>query len=291
MKALAYRQLLELEAEHWWFRGRRAVCMALIEDVLAGTDAPRILDVGAGSGGFLAPLARLGTVTHTEWDPAMLAACRERGFARGVRAGGEALPFADASFDLVTLFDVLEHIERDAAALAEVSRVLRPGGHVFVHVPAHPWLYAENDRVSGHHRRYARPALRKLFTGAGFELGHDTHTNVALFGVIAPLVLGLKAVERVGLARGHTNLSLRLPRRVHDALAAVFRAESRLGQRRRWPLGHSLAALGRKPLESPARLLERDGNGVGEVGRRAGVEIAVPGLEVPSLASHHRHRR
>ncbi len=252
MDARAYEQFRTLERDHWWFRGRRTVYLGLLRHHLAGRRPRRVLDLGTGVGGFLDGLAELCDRVHpADTDAESLRRCVARGFPAAVLADGYRLPFRDASFDLVCLFDVLEHLDDDAAALAEVRRVLEPGGLVFLSVPAYPWLYANNDRVAHHRRRYTRAMLSGLFAGAGLAEERNTHTNVALFPLIAPTVLGLRAAERV-LLRGerssdHTNLSWPLPRPVHGLLHAAFAAELPLSRRADLPFGHSIVAIARRP--------------------------------------------
>ena len=81
-----------------------------------------------------------------------------------------ALPFAEASFDAVVLGEVLEHVPDDGAAVAEVARVLRPGGVLALSVPAHPRLYGPSDRWAGHVRRYRRAGLLDTVTAGGLEV-------------------------------------------------------------------------------------------------------------------------
>src|SRR5688572_27907365 len=196
MEAAAYRQFRELEEGHWWFRGRRVVYLGLLRHHLGGERPARILDLGCGVGGFLAGLAELGgTVVASDLDHASLAVCRTRGFRASLVADGYALPFAPGAFDLVCLFDALEHIRDEGRALREIARVLRPGGRVVVTVPAYPFLYANNDRVARHCRRYTRASLRRALADAGFTLERNTHANVFLFPLILPTVLALKAWE------------------------------------------------------------------------------------------------
>jgi len=250
MDRRAYEQFLTLEQSHWWFRGRRTVYLGLLDHHL--DERPRrVLDLGSGVGGFLEGLGRLGgRVDAVDDDTDSLRRCAERGFRSGVLADGYRLPFRDESYDLVCLFDVLEHLDDDAAALREVRRVLRPGGRVFLSVPAYPWLYANNDRVAHHRRRYTRAGLRRLFEQADLALERNTHANVLLLPVIAPIVLALKAVEALFLrGRGssqHTNLSWPLPSAVHTLLHAVFAAELPFARRMDLPFGHSIAAIARR---------------------------------------------
>jgi len=251
MEPVAYRQFRTLEEEHWWFRGRRAVYLGLLRHHLAGARATRALDLGCGVGGFLAGLSELaGTVVATDMDRESLRHCRERGFPRSALSDAYALPFADGAFDLVCLFDALEHIPDEARALREVARVLAPGGLAVFTVPAYPFLYANNDRVARHCRRYTRASLRRALVGAGLSIERNTHTNVFLFPLILPTVLAMKTWEGL-LARApdpeHTNLSFPMPRLLHSALAGVFAAELPLTRRFDWPLGHSIMAIARKP--------------------------------------------
>jgi SAM-dependent methyltransferase len=253
MEPSAYLQFQRLEASHWWFRGRRTVYFGILRDYLRrhGRRIGRTLDLGCGVGGFLPGLSELAArVYPTDVSRASLARCAERGFPGGAVSSGYALPYADASFDLVCMFDAIEHIPDDQAVLREVARVLRPAGLALATVPAYPFLYANNDRIAQHVRRYDRARLRAVFEGAGLSIERLTHTNVFLFPLILPAVLCLKGLERLSprsLDPQHTNLSFPLPRFVHGALHGVFAAELPFSKRFDWPAGHSILALGKKP--------------------------------------------
>jgi SAM-dependent methyltransferase len=248
MDALASQQLADLEGRHWWFQGRRALCLALEEATRNGQPTGRVLDAGAGVGGFLDSLDSVGTqLHHLDSSAAHLQACRGRGHGRGVRADARRLPFAANSFDLVCLFDVLEHLDDDRAALEEVRRVLNPGGRVLIHVPAHPMLFAQNDEVSGHRRRYTRRRLRKLALQAGLEVQRLSGSDLLLLPLIAPAVLALKGLEALGLGRrrAHTNLTWRLPDWANGLCSWIYRREARWVRRFDLPTGHSLAMVAR----------------------------------------------
>jgi len=81
-----------------------------------------------------------------------------------------SLPFPDEAFDLVCALDIVEHVDDDAAALAELSRVARPGAAVLLSVPLHPELWNAFDDVVGHRRRYRPELLTEILGRHGFAI-------------------------------------------------------------------------------------------------------------------------
>ena len=137
-----------------------------------------ILDVGCGDGRLAAVLPQYRWC-GVEPDPALREAARARG-VRVLPGSAEELPFPDRAFDAVCLFDVLEHLEDDRAALAEARRVLKPGGLLFVSVPLHPGLWSVHDVACGHFRRYKPGDLEALAVSCGFGVVEKRHF-VSLF--------------------------------------------------------------------------------------------------------------
>jgi SAM-dependent methyltransferase len=179
---------LRAEDEHWWYRGRRRIVAAAVERALAAAGAPerpRILDAGCGGGAELAQLASLGDATGVE--PSGLS--RERALARGAADVLDArigtLPFDDDEFDLVVCLDVIEHIEDDVIALADLLRVVRPGGGLVVTVPAHPRLWSRHDELNHHCRRYTRSSLSAACGVSGWRVRRLTHFNTFLLPLAA----------------------------------------------------------------------------------------------------------
>jgi len=76
----------------------------------------------------------------------------------------------EASRDCIVMVNVLEHIEDDAGVMEELFRVLKPGGHLLVFVPALRWLFSAMDVALGHHRRYHKNSLASLASQVGFEV-------------------------------------------------------------------------------------------------------------------------
>lgn len=201
----------------------------------------RILDVGCGGGANLEVLARFGSVTGVE--PAGHA--REVALRRGVGAVVEgqlpALPFEAGSFDLVTAFDVVEHVDDEVRSLRELDRVVQRNGVVMVTVPAYPRLFGPHDVVNEHRRRYTRKTLLNAAGAAGLEPRLVTHFNAFLLLPLAAYRLGQR---RWGHA-GHTHRSdfERTPGRLNRALVLPLRAEAVLiGKGVRLPAGLSILA-------------------------------------------------
>ncbi len=247
MEETANRQFVELERTHFWFVGRRRIFFHLLDRELAGRTDAKVLDVGCGAGGMLGPLGRYGEVSGVDVQPELVELCRQRGFERVYVGSAYELPADEASVDLVTLFDTIEHVTDDERVLREVHRVLAPGGRVFISVPAYGFLYANNDRVAHHQRRYTVRALRRKLIAAGLEPIQVTYFNTFLFPAILPAVLIKKLRERFVDPQDQTNLSHDVPAGVNRALAAVMGSERRLLARRSLPFGHSIVAIAQRP--------------------------------------------
>jgi SAM-dependent methyltransferase len=247
LEATVYDQFAELERRHFWFRGRRAIFFDLLRRELGErASGLEILEVGCGPGGMMEPLAEHGRVHGIDISHDAIRYCRHRGFPNVVTGSGTDLPFADRSFDLVALFDAIEHIPDDRGVLAEVRRVIRPGGVLFISVPAYQFLYSQNDRLVHHQRRYTRRQMDRLLREAGFVPRRLTYFNTFLFPLILPAVLLLKLKERlVGLPRHQTNLSHEFNRPVNDLFAWFMSSERQLLRHMEFPFGHSLIAIAR----------------------------------------------
>ena len=185
MDRATYDRMRVLQDGHWWFEGRRRILSGLI----GALDLPKpaqVLEVGCGPGGNLEMLKRFGEVTALEPDEASRAYAAER---TGVRIEGgllpDGLPFAPASFDLVCAFDVIEHVDEDAASVAALARLLKPGGFLATTVPGQPWMWSRHDELHHHKRRYRLGDYRAMFEAAGLRVLIASHFNTVLFAPIA----------------------------------------------------------------------------------------------------------
>ena len=151
MERIAYERFALLEDTHFWFVGRRAIFFDLLDRELAGRDGLQVLEIGCGAGGMLGPLRRYGRVHGMDVDREYLGFCRRRGFTDLLCGSGHDLPFRDQSFDVIALFDTLEHIPDEHRALTEVRRVLKPGGLAYLYV------HSFTSISGGHHIAWKYP--------------------------------------------------------------------------------------------------------------------------------------
>lgn len=194
---------------------------------------------------MLTPLGRYGQVRGIDTSQELVEFCRSRGFEHVQVGSVYELPADSGSVDLITLFDTIEHVPNDGRALRECRRALAPGGVLFVSVPAYQFLYANNDRIAHHERRYTARRLRRTLAAAGFEPTRITYFNTLLFPAILPAVLAKKLIERVRDPGEETNLSHPVRPAVNRALAATMGSERHLLTRLNFPFGHSIIAIAR----------------------------------------------
>jgi SAM-dependent methyltransferase len=239
------------EARHFWFRGLRAFVTPLLRQATAGRSNTTILDCGCGTGANLALLDRFGRAYGFDLSPVGLAIGRQSGATRLARASVTSVPFPSAAFDLVTSFDVIYSLEDDdeRAALAEMHRVLKPGGFAIVNVAAMDALRGDHSVLSHEVRRYSRQMLADRLARAGFAIVRLTYTN---FSLLPPLLVVRALQRRRGLrpeANAHQEITVP-PAPINAVLTGLVLAESVWI---RWfdaPAGSSLLCLAQKRTPS-----------------------------------------
>jgi SAM-dependent methyltransferase len=242
MRDSEFQAMLALDDRHWWYRGRRRIVRAVI-DAAGLPPGARLLDAGAGSGRTLDDLAAYGSVAGVELAERGVEAARARGHADVQVAPVERIPHEDASFDLVTCLDVIEHTPDDVRSLRELRRVTRSGGAALVTVPAYPRLWSHHDVVNGHERRYTRRTLRAAAERAGWQVERMTSFNAAY---LLPAAL-VRLARRSGSDGASSELAL-TPPWLDGLLELPLRAEAVLiGRGVPLPAGLSLLALLRSP--------------------------------------------
>lgn len=237
-----YALMDQAEGAMWWYRALHA----RMRDALAGVRG-RVLDAGCGTGGLLAGLRGLAGVAlfGLEYDALAAPRAAAKSGAPVVRGSINALPFADASFDAVLSADVLCHAAVDPpTALAELHRVLRPGGRLVLNMPSYQWLLSAHDHRVHNTRRTTATALRRDLEAAGFARVRARYWNA--------LLLPLMVLQRKVLARGAPDGGGEMvsdvtafPPPIDATFHALTELERRLGLP--MPAGGSVLAVAERP--------------------------------------------
>lgn len=254
-----FAPLFASEDRHFWFRTRNLVISLLVKQLVAGFGpGARVLEVGCGTGNVLRVLEQIcppGTVAGMDLFIEGLRFASKRTTCPLVQGDAHMPPFS-RQFDLIGLFDVLEHLPDDREVLQDLHSMLAPGGALFLTVPAHRSLWSYFDTASDHYRRYETDELHDKLVQAGFRIEYLTQYMVSIF----PLVrIGRTAATlRARLQRGKADQAqemlydeLRVRPGVNEILQWLLALESRfIAQRHRLPIGTSLLAIARKDVSS-----------------------------------------
>lgn len=238
----AYASIYEREDQHWWFLGRRKVLACLLDEL----DPPgdwRVLDVGCGTGGNFSFLDAYGQVEGCDYSEEAIRYCLMRGTHPARVASIYELPYDDASFDLVTCLDVIEHLRLDLPAFKELKRVVKPGGFLLVTLPVGRHLYSDFDCLAGHLRRYTHSEVGSLLRESGLEAVRVT----CYTALVHPVIRYYR--WRGDISRGRnkytTGMEPVFPR-ANRLLKLALDLEARIISRRDLPWGSSIAVLARK---------------------------------------------
>jgi SAM-dependent methyltransferase len=240
MDPKAYLEMAEIEDQHWWFVGRRAVLRVLVRGFGLSPEA-RVLEVGSGTGGNLQMLTEFGKVKAIEMDPtAREISIRKTNGHVEVRHGHcpEDIGFPDDHFNLICMFDVLEHVDEDVQTLSALRPLLTSDGRLLVTVPAFSWLWSNHDDFLHHKRRYSAKHLERTAAAAGLKLERLSYFNTLLFpiGVLArwhDRMLGRSVSTGSQMPGAFANFMLR----------KIFSAESVMLKNFNLPFGMSLLAV------------------------------------------------
>jgi SAM-dependent methyltransferase len=236
-----------VEQQHFWWKGLRGFARPLVADALSGRPDPRILDCGCGTGANLVMLGEFGHASGFDLTFRGLELAHKYGQRRVAQASITEMPFGDDAFDLVTAFDVLYSLteEQETAGLAEIRRVLKPGGTLIVNVAALRILRGNHSLFGAEVRRSTRRRLRRLLSEAGFRVTRLTYSNALLF----PLMLAVRTGQRVmGLAtpeEAGTDVVIP-PAPLNSLLTLLLRIEARALRVVDMPIGSSLLCVARK---------------------------------------------
>lgn len=259
-----YGRMHELETHYWWFVGRRAIVADLLRESLKNRrdETPlSLLDIGCGTGANLPMLSAVvgakGRITALDYSPLALQFAASELQAKSLqnsitllRGDATRLPFADAQFDIVTMLDVLEHVEDDGAAVREIYRVLAPGGAFVLSVPAYQHLWSAHDTALHHFRRYEYAGLKKVLEAGGFRVWRQSFAMSAMPPIAwlwRRCILPFKPRRPKDATRHSEGAVLpAVPGVLNAALVKYLETEGAILRRRPLKFGTSLVAIARK---------------------------------------------
>jgi SAM-dependent methyltransferase len=244
-------QLFAAEDRHFWFRARNTVIGRVVRQLVAGLKPGyRVLEVGCGNGNVLRVLEQIcsrGEVIGLDSVEEKLHFARQRTDC-ALRLGNlYDLPAeGDQPFDVIGLFDVLEHLPDEDLALRALSHALAPGGRLVLTVPAHQSLWSYADSHAGHYRRYSVAQLKQVLAASGLRVEYCTQFMTVLFPIMW-LGRRLATLRQKPGRQGERELFQRelcVVPIVNGLLTRLLELEAPLiGGRWRLPLGASLLAI------------------------------------------------
>lgn len=237
-----FEELAQVDDDHFWFVARNEVIEAAISSI--PVERPKVLEIGCGNGNVLRRIDQgERMVVGMDLFHEGLAVARQRVKTALVQGDAGRPPFRPI-FDIVGLFDVLEHLEEDTGAIRSAKQMLAPGGRILVTVPAHMSLWSYADEVAHHVRRYSEEELTLKLKEAGFEIEFST----PFMSPLLPLAWAVRHAQSLRRRGNAAKMSAELapPQVLNAVLRRILAFESRrVKRRRRIGFGMSLLAIGR----------------------------------------------
>jgi len=235
--------MYQVEDTLWWYQGMEAITRRVIERSYARGQKLNVLDAGCGTGAAMGFLAGYGVVTGLDNSPDALHFSRRRGQTRLTRGSVMDLPFPGDVFDLVTSFDVLcsKGVD-DEQAMREFRRVLVPGGHVILRLPACNWLRGAHDEAVDIAHRYTTGEISARMAQAGLTVQHASYANMWLF----PLAVLKRWSERMFPRRSGSDLTVHFGP-LNGLFRRILASEATFVAGLGLPFGLSVFAVGQKP--------------------------------------------
>lgn len=174
-KSEYFAELARLESANFWFRARNELIIWALCTYKPG--AQNFLEVGCGTGFVLSGIAESHPDMSLSGSEIFLEGLSHASarvpLAKFMQMDARRVPFVD-EFDAIGAFDVLEHIEEDETALAQLHNALKPDGVLLLTVPQHPRLWSTSDEYACHVRRYTCAEIEDKVRKAGFRLLKST---------------------------------------------------------------------------------------------------------------------
>ncbi len=231
--------IFQHEEKHFWFITRKEFILKNLRKFISKDD--RILDAGGGTGDIAKYLIDNGYTNVAVGDMHIngLRYAKSKGIKNCYRFNLFEPPFKD-EFDVVCIFDVLEHIKEDLLILENINKMLKQNGKIVITVPAHQCLWSNFDVLSGHKRRYTKKEMERLLNNTGFQILYARYFFIS----IVPLIFLRKLILSKSLGLKNTDLSINPF--INRSLLLISRIENSLNHSLPNIMGSSLLVIGEK---------------------------------------------
>ena len=199
-----FHEISKMEDTHWWYLARRSIIKSFLNKLYLKKNS-EILEIGCGTGSNLKLLNEFGNVSILEPNKLALSFLNKKNLQiKNIKIGNcpKDINYKE-KFDLVCLFDVLEHINEDKETIDKISRILNQNGYIFITVPAYNWLWSEHDERLMHKRRYSITKLKNILPN-DLKIKHLTHFNTFLF----PLAILDRIIQKIFKTKNKSNFFL-----------------------------------------------------------------------------------
>ncbi len=245
MQSNVYGEFAAIEQTHWWFVARRKILNVFLQRYGYGKKDIKVrtaLDIGSGPGinaELIEKVAEKVICIEPSNEGYEFAKKKSSPIRQVIHGEFPSAVPAGQKFDVITLFDVLEHIEDEGRTVRKLKEILNAGGRLFITVPAYEWMWTNHDDVVHHQRRYTTNGLRKVLEANGFELVRLSYFNTFLF----PGIAGVRAIKKMlGTDNGSTDFSI-TPGWSNRIFTAIFGLESYILKYISLPFGVSVMAV------------------------------------------------
>ena len=240
----AYLEMKYNQDNHWWYKARKLILEQIVSRVVP-SQSQRILEIGCGTGGNIEFLSQYGYLTAIDNEEIAITSCKDNPFFNSSRVNFihtkvECIStnFPEKSFDLICMFDVLEHIENDREILIQLRKLLSDTGKIIISVPAYDWLWSPHDEYLHHKRRYTRPRLTSLSIDCGYKVLKSGYFNTFLL----PAAIMERMFSKFRPIQTKNVVQIPSPM-VNNFLFQIFKLERFLVNRLTLPFGLSVWAV------------------------------------------------
>lgn len=235
-----YQKFYEVETKHWWFSARRIIIIDVIKKIIKLKKNSLVLDYGCGTGGILDFLSKDYQAYGADMSDLAINFCNKRNLTN-ILSISDLLskPEFKNKFKMVTILDVIEHIDDDDAVLKDIHSLLEDEGYLFVTVPAYQFLFGPYDILTQHKRRYVKKHLAEVVTSAGYDVIKISYFNTFL----SPLLI----LSRLISAKTGSDNDTDIPNKfLNIILKQIFKFEKYLLRFISLPFGISIMCIAKK---------------------------------------------